>query len=97
MGSVVVSFDTPGIAEIRDIRVSPPHRRRGGGTALFAAAERKARERGCVALEVETQNVNIAACDFYARKGCTLAKVEPFAYPELPSEVRLAWRKGFSP
>ena len=96
VGSVVISFDATGLAEIRDIRVSPAHRRRGVGTALFAAAERKARERGCAALEVETQNVNVAACDFYARNGCTLAKVEPFAYPELPSEARLVWRKAFS-
>jgi len=96
VGSIVLSFDVPGIAEIRDIRVSPAHRRRGIGTALFAAAEQLARTRGCSALEVETQNVNVAACDFYARNGFTLGKVEPFAYAELPSEVRLTWRQEFS-
>ena len=94
VGSVVISFDTIGIAEIRDLRVSPAHRRRGIGTALFGTAEQLVRTRACSALEVETQNVNVAACDFYAHNGCTLAKVEPFAYPELPSEVRLIWRKN---
>jgi streptothricin acetyltransferase len=96
VGSIVISFDLPSIAEIRDIRVSPSHRDRGIGTALFAASEQLVRARGCSSLEVETQNVNVAACDFYARNGCTLAKAEPFAYPELPSEVRLVWRKDLS-
>jgi streptothricin acetyltransferase len=94
VGSVVISFDVPGIAEIRDIRVSSAHRRRGVGTALFTAAEQLVQTRGCSAVEVETQNVNVAACDFYARNGCALARVEPFAYPEIPSEVRLVWRKN---
>jgi GNAT superfamily N-acetyltransferase len=92
-GGLVLVFDRPGIAEIRDMRVSANHRRRGIGTALFAAAERLARKRSCSGLEVETQNVNVAARDFYARSGCMLTQVEPFAYPELPDEVRLVWRK----
>ena len=92
-GGLVLLFDRPDVAEIRDIRVSATHRRRGIGTAMFAAAERLARKHNCSTLEVETQNVNVAACDFYARNGCTLTQVEPFAYLKLSSEVRLVWRK----
>ena len=47
-------------------------------------------------MEVETQNINVSACRFYARQGCVLSAVNRFAYPELPDEVQLIWRKDLS-
>jgi streptothricin acetyltransferase len=44
-------------------------------------------------LKVETQNINAAACHFYARQGCTLGGINRFAYPLLPLEVQLLWYK----
>ena len=73
VGGAVVAFKTPGlmmldqrddIAVLWDIRVSPKVRGRGVGSTLFRAAEAWAKDRGCFALQVETQNVNVAACDF---------------------------------
>jgi hypothetical protein len=46
---------------------------------------------------VETQNVNVAACRFYARQGCVLTAVDPFAYPALPGEIQLLWYKDLGP
>jgi GNAT superfamily N-acetyltransferase len=101
-GGVVVAFDTKGIdmlerrtdlAAIWDLRVAPDLRGRGLGSRLFAAAEAWARARGCTQLKVETQNVNVPACRFYARRGCTLGGIHRFAYPELPQEVQLLWYK----
>jgi len=43
---------------------------------------------------VETQNVNVPACRFYARMGCVLGGIHRFAYPELPGEARLLWYKA---
>ena len=104
-GGAVVAFDTPNcdmlegrrdLAVLWDIRVAPEFRRRGVGAALFAAAERWARDQGCTELRVETQNVNVPASRFYARNGCLLAFVDPNAYPDLPGEIRLLWSKGLT-
>lgn len=80
-------------AVLWDLRVAPRLRGRGVGAALFRAAERWAAARGASWLEAETQNVNVAACRFYARQGCTLGALDRFAYPTLPDEARLLWRK----
>ena len=44
-------------------------------------------------LKVETQHVNVAACRFYGRRGCTLGAVHRDAYPSLPDEIQLLWYK----
>ena len=71
-------------------------RGRGVGARLFAAAEAWAMARGVRTLKVETQNVNVGACRFYARQGCTLGEINRFAYPQLPDEVQLIWRKALT-
>lgn len=81
------------LALLWDIRVAPLARRHGVGSALFDAAVTWASSRGCVQLKIETQNVNVAACRFYARRGCVLGAVHPGAYPELPDEIQLLWFK----
>ncbi|HEY0098860.1 MAG TPA: GNAT family N-acetyltransferase [Pyrinomonadaceae bacterium] len=100
VGGAVVAWDTPEILQLQgrrdicalwDIRVLPSHRGRGVGTALFKAAANWARSRGAVALRIETQTINVAACRFYAAQGCTLAVVDLHAYPELPHETQLIW------
>lgn len=102
VGGVVIAFDTPGLlmledrsdlAVVWDLRVSPHARRKGIGAALFAAAERWAKRRSCRRLKVETQNLNVPACRFYASQGCALGAIHRFAYPELPEEVQLLWYK----
>lgn len=102
VGGAVVAFRTPGLdmlegredlAVLWDIRVAPEARGRGVGGALFRAAEAWAGARGCRQLKVETQNINVPACRFYARQGCALIAVNRFAYPELPDEVQLLWSK----
>jgi len=81
------------LAVIWDLRVAPDLRGRGIGCALFAAAEAWAKTNACKQLKVETQNVNVAACRFYAHRGCTLGAVYRFAYPLLPEEAQLLWYK----
>ena len=102
VGGAVVAWSTPGIhlleerddvAALWDIRVRPEDQGRGIGRALFSAAEGWARARGCDLLKVETQNVNLRACQFYLRQGCTLGSFNRFAYPELPDETQLIWYK----
>ena len=102
VGGATLAFDTAGLdilggrrdlAALWDIRVSPDMRGRGVGNALFRAAEAWAAARGCRQLTIETQNVNVPACRFYARQGCSLVSIDPVAYPDFPDEVQMIWRK----
>jgi GNAT superfamily N-acetyltransferase len=102
VGGGVVAFNTAGVSMLEgrdaeavlwDIRVRPEARSVGTGTLLFRAAETWARDRGCRTLKVETQNINVPACRFYRRMGCTLGSINRFAYADLPDEVQLMWLK----
>jgi len=102
IGGAVIAYDTPKLDMLRgrldlavlwDLRVDPDFRRCGVGATIFGASEAWARARGCTALEVETQQVNVPGCLFYARMGCSLAAVDRFAYADLPEETQLIWRR----
>lgn len=84
------------LAVLWDLRVAPDARGTGVGSALLAAAEQWALERGARWLKVETQNINAPACRLYARHGFTLASVNAFAYPDLPYEIQFLWYKEIS-
>ena len=81
------------LAVIWDIRVLPKIRGRGVGTALFRKAEGWARTKSCRHLRVETQNINVAACRYYAAQGLQLMEANRHAYPELPDEIQMIWQK----
>src|SRR5262249_41079941 len=102
VGGAVVAFDTPDftmlegrndLAVLWDIRVSPEARGQGIGAALFRAAEAWAKVKGCRQLKIETQNINVPACRFYARQGCVLKAINRRAYVKLPDEVQMLWYK----
>jgi GNAT superfamily N-acetyltransferase len=102
IGGAALVFCTPGesmfegrgdLAVLWDIRVSPEFRGQGVGAALFAAAEAKARAKGCRQIKVETQNINVAACRFYERRGCALRAVNRRAYADFPGDMQLLWYK----
>jgi GNAT superfamily N-acetyltransferase len=104
-GGAVIAVSTPGlnmlagrddVAALWDIRVSPNQRGAGIGTALFKAAGDWADARGCRWLKIETQNVNVPACRFYLKMGCTLGAINRFAYPAQPGEVQLLWWKALA-
>ena len=105
VGGAVVAHDTAGVAMLEgrrdlvvlwDIRVAPGARRRGVGSALFAAAEAWGVGRGCTQLKVETQNVNVDACRFYARQGCVLERANHGVYADFPDEVQLLWYRSLA-
>lgn len=64
---------------------------------LFRAAGDWAGARGCRWLKIETQNINLPACRFYQKMGCTLGAIDRFAYPGQPDEVQLLWWKALAP
>jgi GNAT superfamily N-acetyltransferase len=102
VGGAVIAFNTAGVnmlegrsdvAVLWDIRLRPEARSAGTGTMVFRAVESWARDRGCRTLKIETQNINVPACRFYRRMGCTLGAIDRFAYDDLPDEVQLMWFK----
>lgn len=102
LGGATVAFRSPeanmlegrtDLAVLWDIRVHPDRRREGVGTRLFQRAVAWARERDCSQLKVETQNVNVGACRFYASQGCRLGAIHRHAYqdPRVAGEAMLLW------
>lgn len=105
VGGAAVAFNSQAVdmlegrkdlAVLWDIRVSPEVRGQGIGRALFRAVEAWAIARRCHQLKVETQNINVHACRFYASQGCVLTSIQPTAYPELQNEIQLLWYKDLS-
>jgi GNAT superfamily N-acetyltransferase len=100
IGGCILAWDTPGVdmlegrndlAVVWDIRVERAHWHRGVGSLLFTKAMDWAKAGGCNLLKVETQNINVPACKFYARMGCALRTVRHGFYPTLPDEVQMLW------
>ena len=103
IGGAAVAFHTGGInmledrddlAVLWDIRVRPKRRGEGAGASLFQYAAQWARARGCSQMKIETQNVNVPACRFYARMGCDLGMIHRFGYAAVPAcshEAMLFW------
>ena len=100
VGGAIVVHDSPqldflegrnDLAALWDIRVQPEWRGSGVGTTLFENVVRYAKRVGCIELKIETQDVNVKACDFYLKQGCRLVNIIPDAYPGWPEEVEFDW------
>ena len=103
VGGAAVAVDTPDLnmlesrrdlAVLWDIRIRPDMRGRGIGRALLRHAADWARQRGHTQLKIETQNVNVPACRFYASQGCTLGAIHRYGYaacPPVAHEAMLLW------
>jgi GNAT superfamily N-acetyltransferase len=103
VGAAAVAWNSAGVqmlegqndlAVLWDIRVRASNRLQGVGTALFREAARWAKSKGCRLLKIETQNVNVGACRFYAKMGCFLGRIDRLAYrrsPGIAGEVMLIW------
>jgi ribosomal protein S18 acetylase RimI-like enzyme len=68
-------------AGVEDVVVDAPHRGRGIGRRLLAAAEAWARERGALRLALLADETNAPALDFYDRLGFTRTRLVWLAKP----------------
>ena len=103
LGGATVAWNTEGVdmlegrtdlACLWDLRVRPEHRRRGIGARLLQRAVKWARAKGCRQLKIETQNINVAACRFYASQGAKLGVIDRHGYagcPPVEHEAMLVW------
>jgi len=99
VGGAAVAFRTPTVemlenrddlAVLWDLRVHPDCRGKGVGKSLFHAAVEWARSHGCRQLKIETQNINVSACKFYAAQGCRVGGVGSYP-PPYDKEIMLLW------
>lgn len=102
VGGAAIAWNTSGmcdldgrddLAALWDIRVHPDFRGCGVGSKLFESVMNWSLARGCRALQVETQNINVPACRFYAHQGCELGAINRFAYAPALDEVQLIWHR----
>lgn len=103
VGAAAVAIDTPGsdmlagrgdLSVLWDIRVAHAWRGKGVGKAVFDQSAEWSRQHGCTEMKIETQNINVAACRFYARQGCILGAIDRYGYyhdPRVRREVMLLW------
>lgn len=100
IGGAIVAWKTPEVLMLEnrkdlaclwDLRVAPGYRGKGIGKLLFDKSIEWARRRNCVLFKVETQNINVPACRFYAHQKCEIGAVNRFAYPESINETQLIW------
>ncbi len=69
------------VTRIEDIIVGRQFRRYGIGSLLLKCASDWARNRGCWAIVLETQNVNYPAIQFYLRNGLEVWSIYQHFYP----------------
>lgn len=100
VGGAAIAWKTPEVfmlegredlACLWDLRVSPDYRGRGVGRDLFARTLVWAKTRNCRLFKVETQNINVPACRFYASQSCELGAINRYVYPETMNETQLIW------
>ncbi len=103
VGGAAAAFHSAGVnmlegrsdlAVLWDIRVRPEDRGQGVGATLFGHILPWVRARGGRQLKIETQNINVGACRFYARMGCHLGMIHRYGYAAVPGcerEVMMCW------
>jgi GNAT superfamily N-acetyltransferase len=85
--------DCRACALLWDLRVAPTMRGRGIGSALLRSVEDVTARLGARSVRVETQQINVPACRFYAGHGFRLERAVREAYGDLPGETQLLWGK----
>lgn len=78
------------ITRVEDIIVGRQFRRFGIGSLLLNCASDWARNRSCWAIELETQNVNYPAIQFYLQNGLEVWSIHQHYYPPGPVEHEVA-------
>ena len=103
VGGAVVAWNSPelhmleartDLAVLWDIRVRREYRQSGIGSRLFDRCVEWAKRKGCTRLKVETQDINVPACRFYAAMGFELRGIHHGMYTEYPEDVQFLWYRN---
>jgi GNAT superfamily N-acetyltransferase len=82
------------VVRIDELLVGRQYRRYGVGSLLLNCASDWARERGCWAVVLETQNNNFPAIQFYLRNGLEIWGINRNFYPPGPTSHEVAILMG---
>lgn len=86
--------DRDDLATLWDIRVEDEYKRQGVGHELFDMVVKWCKEQGLVQMNIECQNNNVPAVNFYHKQGAVLAAINEYAYynePEYRHEAQFLW------
>ncbi|HZR39806.1 MAG TPA: GNAT family N-acetyltransferase [Ktedonobacteraceae bacterium] len=78
------------VTSIQNLIVGRQFRRYGIGSLLLSCASDWARNHGCWAIVLETQNINYPAIQFYLRNGLEIWSINQNFYPPGPSAHEIA-------
>ncbi|TCJ02062.1 streptothricin N-acetyltransferase SatA [Cytobacillus praedii] len=97
IGRIKICSNWNGYALIEDIAVSKEYRKNGVGTALLNKAMEWAKENNFCGLMLETQDINVSACHFYANNQFVIGAVDTMLYSNFPTanEVAIFWYYKF--
>lgn len=97
IGQIRLCSNWNGYALVEDIGVSKDWRQKGIGTELLEKAVEWAKQNNHIGLMLETQDVNISACRFYAKNNFIIGGVDSMLYSKYPSanEKAIFWYYKF--
>lgn len=97
IGRIKICSNWNGYALIEDIAVTKENRKNGVGTALLKAAINWAKENNFCGLMLETQDIYVSACLFYAKNQFVIGSVDTMLYSNLPTanEIAIFWYYKF--
>lgn len=97
VGQIKMCSNWNGYALIEDIAVAKDYRKNGVGTALLKKAIEWAKERNFCGLMLETQDINVSACHFYAKNHFIIGAVDTMLYANFPTanEIAIFWYYKF--
>lgn len=97
IGRIKIRAHWNGYALIEDIAVAKDYRKNGVGTALLNKAMEWAKENDCCGLMLETQDINVSACHFYAKHRFVIGAVDTMLYSNFSTanEIAIFWYYKF--
>lgn len=97
VGKIKLRSNWNGYGLIEDIAVGTAYRKNGVGTALINRAMEWAKVNNMCGLMLETQDINVSACNFYAKNNFVIGAVDTMLYSNFPSanEIAIFWYYKF--
>ena len=97
IGRIKIRSNWNGYAIIEDIAVAKDYRKNGVGAALLNKAIEWAKDNNFGGLMLETQDINVSACHFYAKNHFVIGAVDTMLYSNLSSanEIAIFWYYKF--
>jgi streptothricin acetyltransferase len=97
IGRIKIRSNWNGYALIEDIAVAKDYRKNGVGTALLNKAMEWAQEKNYSGLVLETQDINVSACQFYAKNRFVIGAVDTMLYSNFSTanEIAIFWYYKF--